>query len=122
MTNSKQKHGEYIEYDDSGRIANIDWYTDGNHDCSLDVTDGKHSYKHGEENLWQKYTIKNGKPHGEWKIYHSNGEMNIYRKFNNGLKVGHWSSFHENGQQWSDENYVKGKRCGIFKKWRVEDC
>ena len=45
-----EKNGEYLVFDGL-KIKSIDWYTDGNHDCSLDVTDGEHSYNHGEENL-----------------------------------------------------------------------
>jgi hypothetical protein len=32
MTNSKEKHGEYI-HDDDGRLVRIEWYTHGNFDC-----------------------------------------------------------------------------------------
>jgi len=87
MTSFKEKNGEYLVFDDL-KIKSIDWYTNGNHDCSLDVTDGEHSYNHGDGKLWQKYTIKNGKPHGEWKIYHPNGKVSIDEEYDNGLKVG----------------------------------
>ena len=40
MTISKEKHGEYIHEDDDGRLVRIEWYTHGNFDCELDVTDG----------------------------------------------------------------------------------
>ena len=83
MTNSKEKHGEYISYDDD-KVIKIEWYTNGNKDCELDVTDRVHSYYHGNGQLWQKYTIKNGKPDGEWILYHSNKQMSIYRKYKNG--------------------------------------
>ena len=65
MTNSKEKHGEYIYYN-NGKITKIEWFTHGHFDCELDVTDGEHLYNHGNEQLWQKYTLKDGKPEGEW--------------------------------------------------------
>ena len=42
MTNSKEKHGEYISYNDYGKVTKIEWYTHGHFDCELDVTDGEH--------------------------------------------------------------------------------
>ena len=102
MTDSKEKHGEYIQYknkisgdifshkDKDGRLIKIEWYTHGNFDCELDVTDGEHSYNHGDGQLWQKYTLINGKPDGEWVLYHSNSQMSVYRKYENGLKEGIW--------------------------------
>jgi len=58
MTNFKEKHGEYIYYDDDARLVKIEWYTHGHFDCELDVTDGEHSYGHGNGTLWQKYILK----------------------------------------------------------------
>ena len=75
------KQGEYIQYDDTDKITKIEWYTDGKLDCSLEVSDGNHSYKHGDGNIWQKYTIKGGKPDGEWIIYHPGNKVWQYRKF-----------------------------------------
>ena len=121
MTNSKQKHGEYIKYDDTGRITNIDWYTDGNHDCSLEVSDGEHSYNHGNETLWQKYTLKDGKPDGDWVLYHSNGQMSIYRNHKNGLRNGIWKSWHDDGSQWDEQTYSNGKKEGIGRGWRYDE-
>ena len=79
MTNFDVKHGEYISYNDYGKVTKIEWYTHGHFDCELDVTDGEHSYNHGDDQLWQKYTLINGKPDGDWVLYHSNGQMSIYR-------------------------------------------
>ena len=118
MTDSKQKHGEYIKYDDSGRITNIDWYTDGNHDCSLDITDGEHTYTHGDGKLWQKYTLKGGKPDGEWVLYHSNTRMSFYRKFKNGSREGIWTGWHNDATRWMVETYKDDKENGSFKRWR----
>ena len=58
MTNSKEKHGEYIYDDDDGRLVRIEWYTHGNFDCELDVTDGEHSYNHGWTTLAKIYFDK----------------------------------------------------------------
>ena len=96
MTSFKEKNGEYIYYDD-GKITKIEWYTHGNFDCELDVIDGEHSYMHGDGELWQKYTLKDGKPEGEWVLYHSNSQMSVYRKYENGSKEGIWKSWHDDG-------------------------
>ena len=120
MTNSKEKHGEYIYYDD-GRIVRIEWYTQGNFDCELEVTDGEHSYNHGDGKLWQKYTLINGKPDGEWILYHSNGQMSFYREYKNGSKEGIWKSWHDDGSQWDEQTNLRGKRDGISKRWRYDE-
>ena len=49
------KQGEYIQYDDTDKITKIEWYTDGKLDCSLEVSDGNHSYKHGDGNIMNNY-------------------------------------------------------------------
>ena len=41
MTNFDVKHGEYISYNDYGKVTKIEWYTHGHFDCELDVTDGE---------------------------------------------------------------------------------
>ena len=99
MTNFDVKHGEYISYNDYGKVTKIEWYTHGHFDCELDVTDGEHSYGHGNGTLWQKYILKDGKPDGEWVLYHSNGQMSFYRKYKNGSKEGTWKSWHDDGSQ-----------------------
>jgi antitoxin component YwqK of YwqJK toxin-antitoxin module len=103
MTNS-EKHGEIISYDKDGKILEIAWYTNGDLDCQLDITDGEHSYYHDykEEIPWQKYTIKDGKPLGEWVIYHGNGQMQEYRKYRKGEKISTWKSWHPDGNLWYD--------------------
>ena len=100
-----EKNGEYLVFDGL-KIKSIDWYTDGNHDCSLDVIDGEHIYNHGDGILWQKYTLKDGKPEGEWVLYHSNSQMSVYRKYENGSKEGTWKSWHDDGKQWDEQTYV----------------
>ena len=78
-----EKNGEYLTFEGLN-ITSIDWYTKGNHDCSLDVSNGTHEYNHSDGSVWQKYTIEDGKPNGEWKIYHANGEVNVERYYENG--------------------------------------
>ena len=95
--NSKQKNGEYIKYEDDGTIVAIDWYTKGNHDCSLSVEDGEHIYQHTNGSVWQKYNIVDGKVDGEWILNHASGVSSLYREFKMGLKVGTWTGWHDDG-------------------------
>jgi antitoxin component YwqK of YwqJK toxin-antitoxin module len=114
------KSGQFAEYDDGGHIMSIKCYTNGHKDCELDVTEGEHSYNHGDGNVWQEYTIWNGKPHGKWTRYHLDGKVSIDEEYSNGIKVGHWTSWHDNGTQWKEENYKDGKKDGVFKSWRYD--
>jgi len=43
MTSFKEMHGEYIYYDNDGKIIKIEWYTHDVKDCELDITDGNQS-------------------------------------------------------------------------------
>ena len=119
MVDSKEKHGEYIHYEDD-KIVKIEWYTHGHFDCELSVETGDHNYNHGEVNLWQKYTIKDGKPLGEWVIYHGNGQMQEYRKYRKGVKVSTWKSWHPDGNLWWEETYKNGMKNGVCRKWRYD--
>ena len=120
MVDSKEKHGEYIHYEDD-KIVKIEWYTHGHFDCELSVETGDHNYNHGEGNLWQKYTIKDGKPDGDWVLYHSNNQMSIHRKHDNGSKEGTWKSWHDDGSQWDEQTYVNNKKEGSSKRWRYNE-
>ena len=121
MENSK-KQGEVISYDKDEKIVEIAWYTDGNLDCKVDISNGTHSYYHDEEEtiLWQKYTIKDGKPTGEWVIHHGNGQMQEYRKYRKGMRISTWKSWHPDGNLWWEETYKNGMKNGICRRWRYD--
>jgi antitoxin component YwqK of YwqJK toxin-antitoxin module len=122
MTNSKNQ-GEIISYGKDGKLVRVEWYTNGNLDCELDISEGKHSYYHDDDEtiLWQKYTIKNGKPTGEWVIHHGNGQMQEYRKYKNGVRLGTWNGWHPDGNLWWEEIYENGEKNGKCKRWRYDD-
>ena len=63
----------------------------------------------------------NGKPDGEWILYHSNGQMSFYREYKNGLKEGIWKSWHDDGSQWDEQTYVNDKMDGKSKRWRYDE-
>ena len=114
------KHGQYPEFDGGDHIISISCYTHGHLDCQLDVTDGEHSYNHGDGNLWQTYTIFNGKVDGKWLKFHPDGQKISEQEYEDGLPIGHWKEWHENGQQWKDEFYEDGLKNGTSKHWRTD--
>jgi antitoxin component YwqK of YwqJK toxin-antitoxin module len=114
------KHGQYVEFDEGGHILAISCYTHGHFDCALDVTDGEHSYNHGNDHLWQTYTIFNGKPDGKWLKFHPEGQKIFEQEYEDGLAIGHWQEWHENGQQWKDESYESGLKNGTARHWRTD--
>ena len=114
------KHGQYVEFDASGHIIEIACYTHGHFDCHLDITDGEHSYNHGEGSLWQTYTIFNGKPDGKWLKFHPDGQKISEQEYEDGLAIGHWKEWHENNQQWKDESYEDGRQHGKAIHWRTD--
>ena len=79
----------------------------------VDMNDGEHIYRHENNQIWQKYEIVNGKPHGKWLHFHLDGKPSIEEVYENGKKQGTWKSWHGSGEQWTEENYKDGKKNGV---------
>lgn len=52
---------------------------------------------------------KDGKPHGEWKSYYYNGELESEKKYHNGISSGEWKIYYENGSLKWKGIYENGK-------------
>lgn len=65
----------------------------------------------------QIYTIRryrNGKDHGVWKFYHTNGKLETKGRFIDGNRAGKWKYYYDNGNLFQISNYKNGQKSG---KW-----
>lgn len=59
-------------------------------------------------------TFKYGKPHGNWKFWHSNGNTWSIGEYKNGERVGESMVYHENGQLFFKGLYIDGFKHGTW--------
>lgn len=64
----------------------------------------------------EKYTYKNGLPHGSFEEYHSNGNPSVFGEYQNGLKTGTWKYWHFNGRLVRLSNYKEDELHGDFER------
>ena len=57
-------------------------------------------------------SFKNGKKHGPWVAYHSNGRLGAKGNWKNGKGDGLWVSYHKNGRLMSKGTYKDGEMDG----------
>jgi antitoxin component YwqK of YwqJK toxin-antitoxin module len=56
-----------------------------------------------------------GKRHGYWERYYTNGQLYYKGNFVDGIKHGYWEYYYySNGQLYSKGNYVNGKLHGYW--------
>ncbi len=63
------------------------------------------------------FAFKDGKPHGEWIIWHKNGQKRSLTNYAAGVVQGISASWYESGQLKSQGNYLTGKRHGLLTEW-----
>ena len=51
---------------------------------------------------------KDGKPHGYWEAYHSNGKLSYKANYKDGNLHGYWEASHSNGKLSYKANYKDG--------------
>jgi len=61
---------------------------------------------------------KNGKRHGLWEEYYSNGIISSKGEYKNGRQHGPWERYHSNGQLSFKGEFKKGKSIGIWYEQR----
>jgi len=61
-----------------------------------------------------KKHYKNGKLHGSWEMFYSNGQVYWRMNYKNGKDDGPFEKFHPNGQLLYRENYKDGKLVGPY--------
>ena len=54
----------------------------------------------------------NGKDHGKWTFFFSNGEIETSGKFSNGQRVGKWKYYYSNGNIKQISRYRDGEKYG----------
>ena len=94
------------------------WKNNNSDGFQYDMSDGQYKYKHPNGELWTKYEIIRGQPHGEWLSYFSSGELMESKFFFDGKRVGCWKTWHENGKLWSEDNFEDSKQIGKSQRWR----
>jgi antitoxin component YwqK of YwqJK toxin-antitoxin module len=60
---------------------------------------------------------ENGKAHGYWEYYWSNGNLSHKGNYVDGIRHGLWEVYYDNGNLWSKGNYVDGKKHGYWEEW-----
>ncbi len=105
-------------WDENNLRFNPLWKNLNNEGFQYDMSDGQHEYKHPNGEIWTKYEIVKGQPHGEWLSYFPTGELMESKIFSDGKRVGCWKTWHENGKLWSEINYEDSKKSGKFQKRR----
>jgi antitoxin component YwqK of YwqJK toxin-antitoxin module len=63
-----------------------------------------------KQNFQTIYRVLNGKRHGEYFSYHSNGQLWNKGNYVNGKEHGEFVEYNKNGQLLFKENYVNGKK------------
>ena len=61
-----------------------------------------------------KIGFKNGKLHGEYKLYYNNEQLFTFANYNNGFEEGKYLLYYENGQIQSSVKFKKGKMDGKY--------
>jgi len=59
----------------------------------------------------------NGKLHGTYKAWHSDGQLKYEYMYHNGILHGTHKEWHKNGQLSCEYNYIKGQINGLCKHW-----
>ena len=59
----------------------------------------------------------NGKKHGYWEEYYSNGNLHYKGNYTNGKIHGYWEQYYYNGKLYYKGNFVNGKRHGYFEEY-----
>jgi antitoxin component YwqK of YwqJK toxin-antitoxin module len=60
---------------------------------------------------------ENGKEHGYWEVYYSNGNLCSKGNYVDGNRHGYWEVYYSNGNLCYKGNYVDGKLHGYWEEW-----
>lgn len=128
MTDASDFAMEYIHQDTSGSL--VEYHPNGNIAYKGSFKDGEEDgeilYLTAQNEIVQKYTLKNGKKVGlgEVNTFYDNGQLKTHTDTFNGLESGLYVRFHEDGQlavrgYYSQEN-IDGTGLESFRKgiWR----
>lgn len=95
------------------------------HECVLSynskgsVTIHKKLYCDGSGRVKQEVCLVGGKYHGEWKLWHENGQLHVVTSFKAGKKHGVTKAWHENGVQRMQCLYDDDRRQGPVLEWHM---
>ena len=127
----KMADGESIGWYPDGKVKQIrrwkngkqdgiryEWYDDGE-PRPLESLEDKFNFIESQTigTKWHKKSYTDGKPDGDWKIWHDNGEKYISGAYKDGKKIGTWNFWHPNGIKAEVESYKNGKRHGLYTSW-----
>jgi antitoxin component YwqK of YwqJK toxin-antitoxin module len=65
----------------------------------------------------EEYYNDKGELHGQYRTWHTNGQLFIERNFINGLFHGLCRIWYENGQSYNEATYKDGLRHGLYREW-----
>lgn len=68
----------------------------------------------GGKVLKSSYTYEGGIRHGEYQVFHPNGNVREQGEYRFGLKHGRYLEFHENGEPSIEGRYLDGRKSGDF--------
>ena len=133
LDNDGEFNGEYENYDDYGKLSNVQLYKAGeNYGEYVVDSNGKKTheflFKAGEEKVSKSfysslehvdYTLKNGEIEGEYKSF-SNNKLQVFGHFVNGQRHGVWTWKSPLDTVSTISNYELGVREGIQKTFTLD--
>ena len=85
----------------------------------LEIESGKNITYHGDgKSVWQKYTIVDTFPDGNYEEFHRNGNKMSSGKLVNGLKTDKWVYYHDNGEIFFEDVYKDDELNGKSIRYR----
>jgi len=58
-----------------------------------------------------------GLPGNEIQQFHANGLLHVRGRMVDGLREGTWNTYREDGVPWSQVDYMRGEKEGLFRTW-----
>ena len=111
----KKMEGNFRDGKEEGLV--IKWYSSGQKKSETNYDHGKLKSAEVWKRNGKKCTITNVKDgDGILQYYHFNGKRLSKTNFKGGMKE-MFVSWHKNGQMDSEENYLEGKKEGLWTKW-----
>ena len=102
-------------YDNGILRLNQEWYENGALRALITPTEVVSYHENGA--LSNRYTMRDGRRHGEYAEWYSDGKLKTQIYYNNGLMDGLRQDWYSNGLLKAQATYRMGKLHGVLKNW-----